>query len=85
MPTNNISETYRGKYGIYHHLQILSTSYLKWETIIFVCLQFIGNTDGDTQVTTRFREVLYTTAIRVQPTNWNTHCSMRFEMIGCYH
>ncbi|XP_038068756.1 lactadherin-like isoform X2 [Patiria miniata] len=45
---------------------------------------FPGNNDGNTVVTTRFPFALRTRILRIRPTAWYVHCSMRFEVIGCY-
>ncbi|XP_038066507.1 lactadherin-like [Patiria miniata] len=48
--------------------------------------EFPGNVNEghDDQVTARFGTVLRTRFLRIQPTDWNYHCSMRFEVLGCY-
>ncbi|XP_038060996.1 uncharacterized protein LOC119731795 [Patiria miniata] len=48
-------------------------------------IKFPGNTDRNTLVTTRLPFALHTRILRIHPTDWNEHCSMRFEVIGCYY
>ncbi|XP_038047485.1 lactadherin-like [Patiria miniata] len=47
-------------------------------------IKFAGNSDRSTLVTARFPLALRTRILRIHPTAWNKHCSMRFEVIGCY-
>ncbi|XP_038060061.1 lactadherin-like [Patiria miniata] len=47
-------------------------------------MKFPGNTDRTTLVTTRLPFALRTRILRIHPTEWHDHCSMRFELIGCY-
>ncbi|XP_038066571.1 lactadherin-like [Patiria miniata] len=47
-------------------------------------IRFPGNNDRNTQVSTRFPFALRTRILRIYPTAWYDHCSMRFEVIGCY-
>ncbi|XP_038060464.1 lactadherin-like [Patiria miniata] len=47
-------------------------------------MKFPGNKDSNTLVTTRLPFTLRTRILRIHPTDWNEHCSMRFELIGCY-
>ncbi|XP_038066505.1 lactadherin-like [Patiria miniata] len=48
--------------------------------------EFTGNSidqSYDHQVTARFGTVLRTRFLRILPTDWKGHCSMRFEVLGC--
>ncbi|XP_038046744.1 lactadherin-like [Patiria miniata] len=47
-------------------------------------VKFAGNSDRNTLVTARFSSALHTRILRIHPLEWSTHCSMRFEVIGCY-
>ncbi|XP_038060497.1 adipocyte enhancer-binding protein 1-like [Patiria miniata] len=47
-------------------------------------IKFPGNKDKNTPVTTHLPFALRTRILRIHPTAWNHHCSMRFEVIGCY-
>ncbi|XP_038060468.1 lactadherin-like [Patiria miniata] len=47
-------------------------------------IKFPGNKGSNSLVTTRFPFALRTRILRIHPTEWNVHCSMRFEVIGCY-
>ncbi|XP_038060459.1 retinoschisin-like [Patiria miniata] len=47
-------------------------------------IKFPGNKDRNTLVTTRLPFALRTRILRIHPTDWHWHCSMRFEVIGCY-
>ncbi|XP_038060475.1 lactadherin-like [Patiria miniata] len=47
-------------------------------------IKFPGNKDRNTPVTTHLPFALRTRILRIHPTAWNHHCSMRFEVIGCY-
>ncbi|XP_072018223.1 uncharacterized protein [Amphiura filiformis] len=44
---------------------------------------FNGNTDQNTVVTRYFPIVVEASFIRIYPTEWSQHISMRFELIGC--
>ncbi len=51
---------------------------------LFVCFQiFDGNTDSDSVVTAMFSSPVPATLIRIQPTDWEKHPCMRFELLGC--
>ncbi|XP_033105774.1 uncharacterized protein LOC117108037 [Anneissia japonica] len=45
--------------------------------------EFVGNTDRDTPVTNLFPTPISAQFLRVHPTAWNGHISMRFELLGC--
>ncbi|XP_072022195.1 uncharacterized protein [Amphiura filiformis] len=45
--------------------------------------EFTGNTDQDTEVTNTFTTPVSATLIRIRPTAWEVHISMRFELLGC--
>ncbi|XP_072033081.1 lactadherin-like [Amphiura filiformis] len=44
---------------------------------------FVGNTDQHTVVTNLFPAEVTAAYIRIVPTAWSTHISMRFEVLGC--
>ncbi|XP_072039794.1 uncharacterized protein [Amphiura filiformis] len=44
---------------------------------------FDGNTDQTTVVTNLFPTLVEARFIRIQPTAWNVHISLRFEVLGC--
>ncbi|XP_072020462.1 uncharacterized protein [Amphiura filiformis] len=44
---------------------------------------FDGNTDQTTVVTNLFHTPVTASYIRILPTEWNNHISMRFELLGC--
>ncbi|XP_072045785.1 uncharacterized protein [Amphiura filiformis] len=46
-------------------------------------LTFDGNTDQETVVTNFFKTPVTARYIRIRPTEWNNHISMRFELLGC--
>ncbi|XP_022103672.1 lactadherin-like [Acanthaster planci] len=46
--------------------------------------KFPGNIVIDSEVTTRFSRAIHTRFLRILPTDWTSHCSMRFEVVGCY-
>ncbi|XP_038060533.1 EGF-like repeat and discoidin I-like domain-containing protein 3 [Patiria miniata] len=45
--------------------------------------KFPGNSDRNTYVTTTFPKAFQARFLRILPTQWSVHCSMRFEVIGC--
>lgn len=45
---------------------------------------FQGNTDTNTHVTNTFECPVRARCIRLNPTGWNIHISLRFDVIGCY-
>ena len=68
------------------HKQSLSGG-VKLPTFFFSLSQFIGNDekdDYDHPVTVQLGAVVRTRFVRILPTDWIEHCSMRFEVIGCY-
>ena len=44
---------------------------------------FDGNTDRNTAVSSLFPKPFQATHIRIRPTAWQSHISMRFEILGC--
>ncbi|XP_071959426.1 uncharacterized protein [Antedon mediterranea] len=44
---------------------------------------FPGNSDSNTQVTNTFYQSVLARFIRINPTGWSGHVSLRFEVIGC--
>ncbi|XP_033116611.1 adipocyte enhancer-binding protein 1-like [Anneissia japonica] len=45
--------------------------------------KFVGNSDEDTTVTNMFSEPIYANFVRIHPTDWYRHISLRFEILGC--
>ncbi|XP_072029250.1 uncharacterized protein [Amphiura filiformis] len=45
--------------------------------------EFIGNYDRDTPVTNMFDSPILARFVRIRPTEWNSHISMRLELLGC--
>ncbi|XP_038051445.1 lactadherin-like isoform X1 [Patiria miniata] len=45
--------------------------------------KFPGNSDRSNPVTTTFPKALQTRFLRILPTEWSAHCSMRLEVLGC--
>ncbi|XP_033097846.1 lactadherin-like isoform X2 [Anneissia japonica] len=45
--------------------------------------EFTGNWDRDTPVTNTFYAPVYARLIRIHPTSWSGHISLRFELLGC--
>ncbi|XP_071963293.1 retinoschisin-like isoform X2 [Antedon mediterranea] len=45
--------------------------------------EFPGNFDQDTLVTNMFTSAVYARIVRIHPTNWHSHISLRFEILGC--
>ncbi|XP_038060047.1 lactadherin-like [Patiria miniata] len=45
--------------------------------------KFPGNSDRNTHVTTTFPKAFHARFLRILPTQWSMHCSMRFEILGC--
>ncbi|XP_071501079.1 uncharacterized protein [Diadema antillarum] len=43
---------------------------------------FQGNRDMNTKVTNMFPRPLYACIVRILPLTWNSHCSMRFDLLG---
>ncbi|XP_033118233.1 lactadherin-like isoform X2 [Anneissia japonica] len=43
---------------------------------------FVGNSDMDTAVTNIFCEPVFAQFVRIHPTNWYRHISLRFEVLG---
>ncbi|XP_071501080.1 lactadherin-like [Diadema antillarum] len=43
---------------------------------------FQGNTDMNTKVTDMFPKPVYACIVRILPLTWNSHCSMRFDLLG---
>ncbi|XP_072170083.1 EGF-like repeat and discoidin I-like domain-containing protein 3 [Diadema setosum] len=43
---------------------------------------FQGNTDMNTKVTDMFPKPVYACVVRILPLTWNSHCSMRFDLLG---
>ncbi|XP_071478093.1 retinoschisin-like [Diadema antillarum] len=43
---------------------------------------FQGNTDMNTEVTNKFPKPVTACAVRILPLTWNSHVSMRFELLG---
>ena len=52
-------------------------------TFVFKTQVFVGNTDTDTVVTAMFPRRVRATFIRIKPTKWHEHRSIRFELLGC--
>ncbi|XP_038060534.1 lactadherin-like [Patiria miniata] len=46
-------------------------------------MKFPGNFDKNTHVTTTFPKALQARFLRILPTQWERHCCMRFEVLGC--
>ncbi|XP_072030010.1 uncharacterized protein [Amphiura filiformis] len=46
-------------------------------------LVFDGNTDRSTPITSMFPSPVEAKSVRIQPTAWYGHISMRFELLGC--
>ncbi|XP_033109082.1 SCO-spondin-like [Anneissia japonica] len=44
---------------------------------------FTGNSDQNTAVTNMFHTGVFARYIRIHPTDWNEHISLRFEVLGC--
>ncbi|XP_033116614.1 EGF-like repeat and discoidin I-like domain-containing protein 3 isoform X1 [Anneissia japonica] len=44
---------------------------------------FVGNSDHDTMVTNILSDPVYAQFVRVHPTDWYSHISLRFEVLGC--
>jgi hypothetical protein len=49
----------------------------------FVLQIFNGNTDQSTVVTALFDTPVQAAVVRIVPTEWHNHISMRFEVLGC--
>ncbi|XP_033116617.1 lactadherin-like isoform X3 [Anneissia japonica] len=47
------------------------------------CRNFVGNSDHDTMVTNILSDPVYAQFVRVHPTDWYSHISLRFEVLGC--
>ncbi|XP_072016973.1 lactadherin-like [Amphiura filiformis] len=52
-------------------------------TISQSAMIFVGNTDQTTVVTNLFPTLVEASFIRILPTKWNEHISLRFEVLGC--
>ncbi|XP_038060524.1 lactadherin-like [Patiria miniata] len=46
-------------------------------------MKFPGNSDQNTHVTTTFPKAFQARFLRILPTQWSSHCCMRFEVLGC--
>ncbi|XP_033109129.1 lactadherin-like isoform X2 [Anneissia japonica] len=44
---------------------------------------FTGNSDRNTAVTNMFNTGVFARYVRIHPTDWNEHISLRFEVLGC--
>ncbi|XP_072033086.1 uncharacterized protein [Amphiura filiformis] len=63
-----------------------SVDAINWQYVLATNTQpqiFVGNTDRNTAVTNFFVTSLTTQYIRINPTEWNNHISMRMELLGC--
>ena len=50
---------------------------------IFTVKEFTGNSDQDTHVPNKFNTSVRAKFIRLLPTQWTGHISLRFEVLGC--
>ncbi|XP_038077282.1 lactadherin-like [Patiria miniata] len=81
----------RGEYYYYQRVTKYQVTYSNdgqsWDHVtdaLGTPMKFPGNKDANTPVASTLPFALRTRILRINPTEWNNHCCMRFEVIGCF-